>query len=336
MIYTEERSRDKPVFLSSISIQGFDMHKRIGEFFLTVLSVILLFSTMTEAANKTLSLVSSSGLSTIAVTAGSDPIVVEVRIDDETIVAGASFKITYDTSKLSLSGVGSTFFDTFTHQNIPTPSETPGYITVGGTEYYSPIVSNPVTAGTMLAAARVNNETGGKKTLFTLNFQYIGGATGLPLTLPVAITQSIINNTNAGYPDAGEAIPYLVGIVAGTPNTYISYPSMPGPTNVVTTNPCNIVINSAFVDTDGDGIDDNWERAKVPAGTAPENALKVFSATGDYDRDGYTDLQEYKNSLVGDGKDPQGVAYDPKVKNVPGGIGYARGLPGINFLILGD
>ncbi|NTU72597.1 hypothetical protein HGB07_00240 [Candidatus Roizmanbacteria bacterium] len=314
------------------------MHKGIGKICFTVLSVIFLCSTMTEAADKILSLVSGSGASTIEATVG-DLIAVEVRINDATIVAGASFAITYDTTKLSLSSVASTFFNTFTNQSIPTPNNQ-GYVTVDSTNYYSPIVKNPFTTGTMLAAARVNNGTGANQTLFTLNFQFIGNSGTLPLTMPVTISQSIINNTNAGYNSAGEAIPFLVGIIEGTPDTYRSYPTLPGPTNVVTINPCNIVVNAAFVDTDGDGIDDNWEMANVPAGTDPSIALNVFFATGDYDRDGYTDLQEYLNSLVGDGKDPQGIAYDPKVKNAPNGIGYTpigrNTLPAIMFLLLGQ
>ena len=41
----------------------------------------------------------------------------------------------------------------------------------------------------------------------------------------------------------------------------------------------------------------------------------------DYDRDGYTDLQEYAHQ-ANNATDPAGGAYDPKLANAPGGTGY--------------
>ncbi len=66
-------------------------------------------------------------------------------------------------------------------------------------------------------------------------------------------------------------------------------------------------------DIDGDGIDDAWELKYF-------NNLITASAGSDYDHDGYSDRQEYLNSLVGN--DPAGNLYDPTQKNAPGGTGY--------------
>ncbi|MBU0962157.1 MAG: hypothetical protein KKD01_09115, partial [Proteobacteria bacterium] len=43
---------------------------------------------------------------------------------------------------------------------------------------------------------------------------------------------------------------------------------------------------AAFVDLDSDGIDDNWERFYF-------NSLQTADETTDFDKDGYTDLEEY-------------------------------------------
>ena len=67
-------------------------------------------------------------------------------------------------------------------------------------------------------------------------------------------------------------------------------------------------------DTDDDTIFDAWEMTHF-------NDLTTADGTTDYDRDGYTDLQEYLNDK-NEETDPQGGGYDPKTANAPGGTGY--------------
>jgi len=68
------------------------------------------------------------------------------------------------------------------------------------------------------------------------------------------------------------------------------------------------------IDSDSDNIDDNWELTYF-------GNLTTTTKTSDYDKDGYSDLQEYLNQLLGE-NDPNGSSYNPKVFNTPGGIGY--------------
>jgi hypothetical protein len=266
-----------------------------------------------NAADKTLSLVSSSGQSTITVNEG-DPIAIEVHINDASAVAGASFTVTYDTTNLTLTNVESAFFGTFVSQSIPTPLDQ-GYVTVDSTNYYSPIVDNSVnglsgdvTTGSMLAAARVDNGTGLNGKLFTLHFT-LTGAVG---SYPINIIQSKINNVEAGYSAEGDLIPLLVGIDDST-GTYPTH-------NVPTVLAASLIINSAgFVDNDTDDIDDSWETDNAPDGTPVGSLLTVFSKFGDYDNDGYSDYQEYLNRNI---TDPEGAAFDPTAINAAGGEGY--------------
>ena len=67
-------------------------------------------------------------------------------------------------------------------------------------------------------------------------------------------------------------------------------------------------------DTDSDGIFDYWEAVRF-------GVLTTADGTTDYDRDGYSDLQEYLNEL-GSETDPQAGEFDPKTANAPGGTGY--------------
>lgn len=81
-----------------------------------------------------------------------------------------------------------------------------------------------------------------------------------------------------------------------------------------------------FVDSDGDSIDDNWEIIHF-------GNLLTASQSTDFDKDGYTDLQEYLNGLKGE-TDPQGNVYDPKLFNAPGGTGYNSELGGSILLLV--
>lgn len=97
----------------------------------------------------------------------------------------------------------------------------------------------------------------------------------------------------------------------------------------------NYVVASGFwhillenvVDTDGDGISDEWEQRHF-------GNLTTATATSDTDRDGYTDLQEYLNEIASE-TDPEGAVYDPRIKNAPGGRGFDPSTMGtILFLAL--
>ena len=87
------------------------------------------------------------------------------------------------------------------------------------------------------------------------------------------------------------------------------------------------ILLDAAVDSDDDGIDDNWEIYYFAN-------LTTANQESDFDRDGYSDLQEYLNNLIGE-TDPNGGIYDPKVKNAPGGIGYdPSSMTNILFLLI--
>jgi PKD repeat protein len=88
-----------------------------------------------------------------------------------------------------------------------------------------------------------------------------------------------------------------------------------GTSDTATKNNYITVQSTVFVDTDNDGIDDTWE-------TTYFGNLTTATATSDFDKDGYSDKQEYLNSKNGE-DDPNGNPYDPKVVNEPGGTGYS-------------
>lgn len=68
--------------------------------------------------------------------------------------------------------------------------------------------------------------------------------------------------------------------------------------------------------TDDDNIDDDWEIFYF-------GNLTTADDTTDYDKDGYSDLQEFINQQNGE-TDPEGQEYDPTVINAVGGTGYAH------------
>uniref|UniRef100_UPI0040562F54 hypothetical protein n=1 Tax=Candidatus Electronema sp. TaxID=2698783 RepID=UPI0040562F54 len=61
-------------------------------------------------------------------------------------------------------------------------------------------------------------------------------------------------------------------------------------------------------------MDDAWELHHF-------GSLTAAGAGTDYDKDGYSDKQEYLNELAGE-IDPDGTAYDPNEKNAPNGTGW--------------
>lgn len=297
------------------------MHKRNISAAIPLLLILWLCVSTAGAADKELSLFHGTGVSTLNVITG-DTITLNVVIDDASVVAGASFTVTYDTTNLTLDSVESTFFGTFVSQSIPTPSDQ-GYVEVDGQQFFSPIVDNVVSGltqssvatGSMLAAARVDNGSGTNVAIFSLSF--IANGAG---TFPVTIVQSKLNNADAGYNPDGEFIPFFVGIVETDSYTTHDVPTINGATLVV----------GDFVDTDGDGIDDNWEIANLPDGYTGD-PLDAFSRNGDYDGDGYSDYDEYLNRYI---LDPLGKPFNPTVVNAPGGIGYENPDARMNSAIL--
>ncbi len=84
-------------------------------------------------------------------------------------------------------------------------------------------------------------------------------------------------------------------------------------------------IHPEFIDTDHDGIDDEWELNFVAS-------LTILGAARDFDNDGYTDLQEYLN-WMDHNLDSGGNIFDPlNIQNEPGDTGYVN--PKNNFWIL--
>jgi hypothetical protein len=243
-----------------------------------------------------------------------------ITVDVPGEIAGAAFTLTYDKTRLTLNSVTSTFFDTFTHQwnslsPIPNPLP-PATVTVDGQTYDQPLVKNPVSVGMSIAAARCKAGAVGT-TLFTLTFAVGGSVAAGPL--PVRIIPTVLNNMNAGYPVGGEAVPILIGALENQQNLASAYPVLPSTLVSGTVN----VIPHVIVDSDGDGIDDGWEMAIF-------GDLTTANATSDFDRDGYSDLQEYLN--ITDGLfDPSGNPYDLTIRNAPGGRGYQPPAARVNF-----
>ncbi|MCI5120005.1 MAG: hypothetical protein D3908_02200 [Candidatus Electrothrix sp. AUS4] len=89
---------------------------------------------------------------------------------------------------------------------------------------------------------------------------------------------------------------------------------------------CTVTASFRELDSDGDGVDDAWEMQYF-------GNLTTADATTDYDRDGYTDLQEYLNNLNGE-TDPKGGAYDPTVRNAPRGTGWSKGAGVLHSVLL--
>lgn len=85
-----------------------------------------------------------------------------------------------------------------------------------------------------------------------------------------------------------------------------------------------IVVVDINTDTDKDGMNDDWERQYF--GDLSHDGTK------DSDNDGYTDLQEYLNSLSGN--DSEGNPWDPTVINAPGGPGYIDSRGSGSFWLL--
>ena len=209
---------------------------------------------------------------------------IPITVDAPSAIAGATFTVTYDSANLTLTNVGSAFFDTFTNQWIaldPQPDPLPpDSVDVGDQLYDQPLILNDVAGGTMIAAARCQaGET--SLTLFTLTFTVDINA---PLgDYTINIIPSNINNTDAGYDTGGEDIPYLVGAIDGEADLTQTFPVI----EVTQVNSGALTVQGD--DTDNDGIPDRQEdinhNGVVDSGeTDPYNA--------DTDNDGHNDGEE--------------------------------------------
>ena len=146
-------------------------------------------------------------------------------------------------------------------------------------------------------------------------------------TLPADITSiEYFINTDPGY-GAGTAIPVTPGshpegnividlaeLPVGEYTLAIRARDADGIWSPVHTLPFEIADTVSVIDSDNDGIHDQWEEFYF-------GSLTVASADSDYDQDGYLDVQEYLNWASGE-SDPFGQLYDPKIANAPGGTGY--------------
>jgi hypothetical protein len=217
---------------------------------------------------------------------------VPITVDVPNGIAGAAFTITFDSSKITLSDVQSTFFTTFQNQwnaLIPVPDPLPPISAeVGGVVYTRPLLTNPVLSGSMVAAARCTPADNSNHVLFNLSFVLKGGAP--PGTYAVGIVSSKIGNTDAGYDVAGEFIPMLMGSdLSKNVSDPAAFPVLLDPKTIGGT----VVAGSATfnplpgTDTDKDGMPDIWETAHGL------NPLDPGDKNTDLDKDGLSNYEEY-------------------------------------------
>jgi hypothetical protein len=223
---------------------------------------------------------------------------IPITVDAPSAIAGAAFTVTYDSANLTLTNVGSAFFDTFTNQWIaldPQPDPLPpDSVDVGGQPYDQPLILNDVAGGTMIAAARCQSgET--SLTLFTLTFT-------VDITAPfgdytINIIPSNINNTDAGYDVGGENIPYLVGAIDGEADLTQAFPVI----EVTQVNYGILTVQGNDTDTDGDGLTDDDENNIY--GTDPNKS--------DTDNDGIQDGTELGITMDDIGPDTDTSIFQP-------------------------
>ena len=304
-----------------------------------IIGVIFSLCLLAPAAAVTLTVGSETG-------ATDQTLTIPITVSNAETIAGAAFTITYG-SALSVT-VNSDFFDTFYSQfNALDTTEPPDpnggeyghsiFQVTGGDpieipavvdtkNYYQPLITNPISTGMRIAAARCTpapEET--DAVLFTLNVSLNAGQSAG--AYPITIIPTVLNNTAAGYDTEGEPIHFLIGSNPELP------PTDPGafpviPVDIITDGHAVFTEVSGITDTDSDGIDDDWEIDWF-------GDLATADATSDYDKDGYSDKQEYLNSEEGL-NDPDNYPYYPTVVNAPGGKGYRSCViaPIIQLLLL--
>lgn len=191
---------------------------------------------------------------------------------------------------------------------------------VGGVTYTSPVVYKLLPGKAILADARVK---AGQVEPILFDLTFTVGQNVPDGRYPITIEAADVNNASGGYPATGEKLPILIGAVEGEKDMSKAFPVLP-----VTLNSGVIVVRNGNVDAEQDGIDDNWEQNMF-------GNLDVANAFTDWDRDGYSDVQEYLNQLAGE-TDPKGNVYNPKEKNAAGGTGYTAisvSLPWLQLLL---
>ncbi len=234
---------------------------------------------------------------------------ISISIDIPENIAGAAFSLTYS-HYLTLNNIHSTFFDTFANQwqmlEPPPDPLPPTEVVVDEVTHNRPISYTSTAGSTLISAARV--QTGAQiNTLFTLEFLL---AENIPEgTYPITISPTRINSEPYGYPEEGAYVPMLVGSLPDEKDLKKAYPPI-----LAGTVSGKITVNIAIVDSDNDGIDDAWELLYF-------GDLTTASSVSDYDRDGYTDRQEYLNQEA-DVFDPEGNICNPLQHNAPGGQSY--------------
>lgn len=150
-------------------------------------------------------------------------------------------------------------------------------------------------------------------------FQVISTAS---LAIPSITRIEYFIDTDPGYGQApqmtsavgpnvqGKVLISMSGRPLGNHTLYARARDANGLWSAVKSVPFQISNTVTLVDTDTDGIDDQWEHFHF-------GNLTTATATSDYDGDGYSDKQEYQHWAAGE-EDPAGVIFDPKEDNTPG------------------
>jgi hypothetical protein len=147
---------------------------------------------------------------TVANATGTTGIPVAVTVSDPVGIAGAAFTLSYDTTKLSVTNVTSSFFGTFSSMGY---DSTDGLSDGKVDTYSSPVVVNPAEGGkiTKIAAARPTGGTAADgTTLFTLTVDIIDATAETGATFPITITPTTLSNEAAGYNKDGEPIDLII------------------------------------------------------------------------------------------------------------------------------
>ena len=141
-----------------------------------------------------------------------------------------------------------------------------------------------------------------------------GGRASAPYSVFVPIDPSALWAVRYSYDGPGDYLIQGYFSIAGTRADLVNATLLDGGAPLTGVNLTLLRSQDLDPDTDGDNLPDAWEIVYF-------GNLTTANGTTDYDRDGYTDLQEYLNDEQGE-TDPLGAAYDPKQGNAPGGTGY--------------
>ena len=227
---------------------------------------------------------------------------VPITVDNPATLAGAAFTITYS-ANLTLDSVDSIFFDTFANQWAslsPAPDPLPpSSVEVDSVVYDQPLITNTITEGMRIAAARcMPAAAGGETTIFTLTFSLKAEAAPGKYTVDIIATE--LDNEAAGYDAGGETIPMLVGA-----DLSVSDPTAAGAFPVLAPATADPDAGSVTfeIDEDDDGVGDFWEIDHF-------GSIQAKDGTEDSDNDGYSDAQEFENNT------------DPGEQDAAGGEGY--------------